>query len=143
EVHRLRKRDAAFADTTSLHGLRRRMVYLEDFQHVGKCKAAKRETVESRTDQDILTYAPDCCLPQRILRVPGADHHAREGGVGQQELVQETIRRLQGTSTHFRIHSGQDPLAHSFTFGWGYESIAPRVIQKGRRVTPRMQRSHQ
>jgi hypothetical protein len=50
EVHRPQKRDAAFADAMSLHGLRRRMVYLEDFQHVGKSRAAKRKAVESRTD---------------------------------------------------------------------------------------------
>src|SRR5215469_2555699 len=98
-MHGLRKRDAAFLDALNLHGLRGRMVYLEDCQSVGKSGTAKREAVKSGTDQDILMYTPDCRLPQRILRVAGADHYSREGGVGQQKLVQDGIGREHGAGS--------------------------------------------
>ncbi|WP_247523632.1 hypothetical protein, partial [Bradyrhizobium sp. 145] len=40
------KRYAAFFNTLDLHRLRRRMVYLEDRQGVGKSRAAKHEAIQ-------------------------------------------------------------------------------------------------
>jgi hypothetical protein len=52
------------------------MIDLKDFQGFGNVRVAKREAVETGTDQDVLAHATVQRLPQRILGIAGADDNA-------------------------------------------------------------------
>src|SRR3954452_15488742 len=138
-----RKRDAAILDALNFEFLSCRMIYLKDVKAIGKCRSAKREAIKSGTDQDVLPYAPERCLLRRVLRISGADHHARERGVAQQKVIKDGVRGSKRANTRFFIHARDYPLAHAFALGQGHKPIAPRVVQKRGRGMSRMQRPHQ
>ena len=127
EMHRRRKLETAILDALGLETLSCRMVYLEDIKDTGKCRSTKREAVKSRTDQDILPYAPERCLPQRIL------------GISERITTPGTLRCSTGS------HRGRYPAlaAHAYVPPHPCEQVsAARMLWRSDKGTSRSHRDH-